>query len=420
MRTSKLLFAWGLLVWLVASCGGNHFLPEERGEAELTPQATNIYQRSEAEAKQEALEFLEGFTTPTRTIAPVFTRTHYILTEKQDVRNVALSILADTSLFVIELADGGSVLVTGDRRNEAILAYTETNSIIELFNDVERDSNELYLLIEEYLQQTPNRTLPVQELDVRSYMPRDPANAPWKKVLTIHPLLHTSWHQGKPYNNCAPYIKKKKRNAVAGCAAIAMGQVLAYHKYPARIDNLELDWSHILTTIENEEPNAAPLIRKLGDHLRNKWGHDATGAKPQHLPKALRYVTYEASDYESFNEEKIVADLIEKRPLIFRANRSTSKVIGITVGYRNGHAWVVDGVTVYEKNNSSTSSIAQNHKPIKRYHFHCNWGWGGRYNGYYETNLFKPGLEATNPNTETRGSNYNKNLQVCYGIKPRN
>ncbi|MDO4715810.1 MAG: C10 family peptidase [Bacteroidales bacterium] len=162
---------------------------------------------------------------------------------------------------------------------------------IELFNDVERDSNELYLLIEEYLQQTPNRTLPVQ---------------------------------------------------------------------------------------------------------------------------------YEASDYESFNEEKIVADLIEKRPLIFRANRSTSKVIAITVGYRNGHAWVVDGVAVYEKNNSSTSSIAQNHKPIKRYHFHCNWGWGGRYNGYYETNLFKPGLEATNPNTETRGSNYNKNLQVCYGIKPRN
>lgn len=40
------------------------------------------------------------------------------------------------------------------------------------------------------------------------------------------PLLKTKWNQYAPFNNF------RTDNSLAGCVAIAIGQIMAYHKYP--------------------------------------------------------------------------------------------------------------------------------------------------------------------------------------------
>lgn len=42
----------------------------------------------------------------------------------------------------------------------------------------------------------------------------------------VEPLVKTAWHQRSPYNQYCP------DNTLAGCVAIAMAQVMNYHKYP--------------------------------------------------------------------------------------------------------------------------------------------------------------------------------------------
>ena len=42
----------------------------------------------------------------------------------------------------------------------------------------------------------------------------------------VEPLIQTTWSQTSPYNDQCP------DNMLAGCVAIAMAQVMNYHKYP--------------------------------------------------------------------------------------------------------------------------------------------------------------------------------------------
>lgn len=51
------------------------------------------------------------------------------------------------------------------------------------------------------------------------------------------PELKTDWHQGVPY--CADAV-----NSYAGCATIAVTQIMKYHEWPAKFR-----WSDIRTTM---------------------------------------------------------------------------------------------------------------------------------------------------------------------------
>jgi len=57
-----------------------------------------------------------------------------------------------------------------------------------------------------------------------------------KATKDIAPLLTINWAQGQYYNTSCPYDASSSydNHAVVGCVAVAMGQVMKYHSYPAQ------------------------------------------------------------------------------------------------------------------------------------------------------------------------------------------
>ena len=66
------------------------------------------------------------------------------------------------------------------------------------------------------------------------------------------------------------------------------------------------------------------------------------------------YHMYKSSNNSDAFRDAIVSDLENSKPVV---------MVGYGSGYGGGHAWNIDG---YQGMN-----------------FHCNWGWGGYSNGYY-------------------------------------
>jgi len=84
----------------------------------------------------------------------------------------------------------------------------------------------------------------------------------------VGPLLQTKWNQVPPYNNLFP-IGDNGRPVIAGCGNIAMAQLIAFHRHPARGKGesgptqvrfrdvpsvnfeIDYDWDNILNTYPN-------------------------------------------------------------------------------------------------------------------------------------------------------------------------
>lgn len=60
-------------------------------------------------------------------------------------------------------------------------------------------------------------------------------------------LTRTLWHQNTPFNNDCPW--RSGVRAKAGCGAIAMAQIVAYHRYPKIIDGYAYNWDAISSVI---------------------------------------------------------------------------------------------------------------------------------------------------------------------------
>lgn len=57
--------------------------------------------------------------------------------------------------------------------------------------------------------------------------------------------------------------------------------------------------------------------------------------------------------------------------------------VGALSGAANGHAWVIDGYMEQELRTSGSTTALDSRTLL-----HCNWGWNGMCNGYYEAGIF--------------------------------
>jgi hypothetical protein len=83
--------------------------------------------------------------------------------------------------------------------------------------------------------------------------------------------------------------------------------------------------------------------------------------------------------------------------------------MGAISDWFGGHAWVIDGslqrkrTLRFEFAEDGDVSTREEYTPVM---LHCNWGWGGKCDGYYTSGVFnlsggpaetEPGLDNTNP-----------------------
>ncbi len=215
---------------------------------------------------------------------------------------------------------------------------------------------------------------------------------PFKCVLRIDPLVPVEWKQGAPHNNKidkgAKIVNGKiVERAPVGCVATAVSQIMAYHRYPNSILGKSIDWARIIAN--KNLPYSADILADLHKDLGQKYLLDmdydyqnGSSALSSNVPRTLRHYGYKSGELIGFNMTDVKNEIKAHRPLYMRGKRYVDKART----KRSGHAWVVDGLVILEREvtirERLTNEIYMIYDEQKEF-IHCNVGWGPYYNGYY-------------------------------------
>ena len=144
---------------------------------------------------------------------------------------------AQAAVYVFSApGDKGYLVSPADDRFPALLGYSDTSRI-----DADNIPPQMQWWLSEYAREMDYaiRNGLIQNVPENIQMTgMVPANTMAKAPRTpIEPLLETKYNQGEPYNNQCPVIKYTDGTtwgqAVTGCVATAMAQMMRYWKYPA-------------------------------------------------------------------------------------------------------------------------------------------------------------------------------------------
>ena len=183
--------------------------------------------------------------------------------------------------------------------------------------------------------------------------------------------IPVKWDQWPPFNDCCATINGI--HPLVGCLAVAVGQVMAFHRYPTSYQGHPYDWNLMLATIY--APGVAQILADLGtqDNLRMSYGLSSSGASMKYVKPTFRNFGYiSCNEPIDFSYPKLMADIKAGYPIILCAKN----------GLGECHAWVADGY--YNR----TCTRYSDNKKFKEEYVHCNWGWGGTYDGYVLANIF--------------------------------
>ena len=176
------------------------------------------------------------------------------------------------------------------------------------------------------------------------------------------PLLTTQWHQDTPFNELCP------NKYPAGCVAIAMAQIMKFHRWPTNYN-----WSDMPNT--GATTSTQTLIRDIGTAVKMNYGSTNSGASIDDANSAFRN-SYSYNVTQSDHNATQVKNeiLINKRPVYMRGGNANSG---------DGHAWVCDGAL------ESTSS----------YYYFVEYQFGGdgsySYNNLGYTSATYPGFAGS-------------------------
>ncbi len=228
----------------------------------------------------------------------------------------------------------------------------------------------------------------------------------------IGPLLRTEWAQrGDPYNSLMKSCGNSTGHAPAGCWAVAIGQLMAYYKYPTSFrsssrsgihSGLIPDWSVLAEEkyAENldrtHREQVSNLLYEVGYHIGMNWQCDGSGASSDDVVKYMKSLGFvECCEY-AYNFDLIKDWFLDiRRPVCMSGYQNRRRKL---VGYSSldGHAWVVDGYVaviadlysyVIDLSKGSCQESYVN-TVLKEKYLHVNWGWGGSNNGYFAEGCF--------------------------------
>ncbi len=308
----------------------------------------------------------------------------------------------DAYYYVFNNEKGGFVIVSGDDATEEILGYSDTGTF-----DVNNIPDNMKELLDSYQEEiTYARNNGMSKVKA--------ANVTEVSKQVIEPLIETTWGQDNPYNlQC---FTTSGSQAVTGCVATAMAQVMYYHKWPREstteipaystyeaLPATTFDWSNMLVgysgneTNENVNANAvAKLLQYCGHSVEMSYGvsgsaassEDCINAFTNYFGYANTPVNIQRSSFSQDEWEQIIYnEIYHRRPIIYAGN---------TAG-NSGHAFICDG---YDGTGL----------------YHINWGWEGLSNGYFRLQALNPASQGTGSGVGNSGYTYRQTALV--GISP--
>lgn len=315
---------------------------------------------------------------------------------------VKTAVADNAAYYVFTGNQGGYVIVAGDDRAPAVLGYSDNGTF-----DSQDMPEAMQYLLEGYAAQ-------IEALGSYAKPAQPLTSAP-----AIRPLVTASWSQNSPYNTLLPMLNNGKQ-AVAGCVATALAQVLYYWKQPARpttaipaytsqslgiympqLEPVDFNWTAMQDTYlsndtESDGARAAAQLTLYCDQVMTMdFQYGVSGANTRRIPNAIStYFGYKRNAHCEYREnfstqgwtDLIYSELAQGRPVIYSGSKASS-----------GHAFICDG---YDGQGL----------------FHINWGWDGMSNGYYLLNVLNPDAQGTGSASEAYGYIYDQYI-VC-NIEP--
>lgn len=276
---------------------------------------------------------------------------------------------ATSAYYVFNDEEEGFVIISGDDNTPAVLGYSTTGTFSE---DSMPDG--LKNLLETYrlrIESIPASAAPAN--DTTDYFATD-------DFVGEKQLETNDWGQGAPFNKYTP------NNYPTGCVATALGIVMAYYGHPttgtgshsytwndqtlsADFAQSTYDWDNMRASYTDSYSDAeaeavATLMHDIGIATEMNYTEDGSGSSMKRALAALvnnfgysdniKTYTFLSVGEDNLWKEKLRQEIDADRPIIYTARNDSNE----------GHAYVVDG---YKDNL-----------------FSINWGWNGRYNGFYQ------------------------------------
>lgn len=351
--------------------------------------------RTLIEAEEEALRFIssmDSLNSPSRS-NKISVKDSYIYKSK-----TSRSFSNDTIFYIVNTEPSGFAIIKADKSiKQPIFAYSITSEISEQSNPAFEwymDMAQLWLK-DNSIQNTSRAKQPqtgAEDLSSEYYM----GVLCYRKVTqttksNTSELLTTKWNQPyDPYNRYCFIDGSNTTKAVAGCVAVALAQILAYHKYPNELSNHYFDWVSMTSypdarfLSEIDKDGVGHLLRDIGSLVNMKYGVTSSAPKSDSwgalIPNTFKILGYTCSDLVLFNDALISQSLhvITKAPVYVQA---------INQNGDDGHAWILDGDNVTHHTFDYIGvddGIKYGSGNYTSGWYHFNWGWGGYQDGYYE------------------------------------
>ena len=312
-----------------------------------------------------------------------------------------------TPYYIFNFNDStGYAIVGGDDRMPAIVGYSDKGTL---------NPDNLPVNLKSFLAAYKATIESVEKGDtsavknVKAAMKREAGS-----YTPIAPLLGgIEWSQNAPFNNLCPKYDGK-HNAVTGCVATAMAQIMRYWKYPSSLlegipayvshsynipidsipNGIGYDWDNMPEKdngdfTKNQAFAVATLMQHIGASVKMDYGPGSYASDEDVIPALTHYFGYDKdiikkldrTNFEWEDWNKILQDeLGKKRPMYYS---------GYT--FFEGHAFVCDGMD-------------------SDGYYHINWGWGAD-NGYFDITILSPGDNFIR---------YNRGNIAILGIVPNN
>lgn len=392
------------------------------------------------------------------TIAVNFWKTHAsksMATGMPTITNYASANGLD-NMYIFSINEGnGFVIVSADDRVWPILGYSTTGNLDG--ENIPVNTKEMLQNFNEEIQYCMDNNLPANPLvssEWNRLLSAEPVSASENgkvrgngqpslvQTTVVGPLVKTKWDQGAPYNNLCPYDSGNGERTVVGCVATAMAQILKYWNYPqhgigsktythtterrspnisfgtftVNFANTTYDWANMPVQVSNSSSNAektavATLSYHCGVSVEMMYDISSNGGSSAYTngdynPTAeyafKNYFDYKSSatsEYRYYYSDSawnmmVKSEIDNGRPLLYRGSTSNG----------GGHAFVCDG---YDVTGISGAAL---------YMFHYNWGWSGRYDGYFLSNALYPAGGGIGSNSS---NSYNDYQAIIVGLEPR-